>query len=317
MASIIPLIKRNEKAVDCFLKVKKHYLKFLNKEKIFDQSVATKIANLRRIYIPVSFWIDNKYKKKGKTLFLGLSGGQGSGKTTVVGILKIILKKYFKRKTHVTSIDDFYKTLEERNKISSTIHPLFKTRGVPGTHDTNLIKKFFDFIKKKRFKKFKLPKFDKSIDDRLKKKYCFNIKEKPEVVILEGWCVGAKPQSNSLLKKPINILEKYEDKDLIWRKHANHKLKKEYKKLFAMIDYFIFMKIPYFNMVFKWRLLQERKLKKMSHIKKRIMSYNKIKRFIMFYQRITLQMLKDMPKIASVVLSLNDKHQINKIRFKN
>ena len=317
MASIIPLIKRNEKAVDCFLKVKKHYLKFLNKEKIFDQSVATKIANLKRIYIPVSFWIDNKYKKKGKTLFLGLSGGQGSGKTTVVGILKIILKKYFKRKTHVSSIDDFYKTLEERNKISNTIHPLFKTRGVPGTHDTNLIKKFFDFIKKKKFKKFKLPKFDKSIDDRLKKKYCFNIKEKPEVVILEGWCVGAKPQSNSLLKKPINILEKYEDKDLIWRKHANHKLKKEYKKLFAMIDYFIFMKIPYFNMVFKWRLLQERKLKKMSHIKKRIMSYNKIKRFIMFYQRITLQMLKDMPKIASVVLSLNDKHQINKIRFKN
>jgi len=196
-------------------------------------------------------------------------------------------------------------------------YTLFKTRGVPGTHDTNLIKKFFYFIKKKKFKKFKLPKFDKSIDDRLKKKYWFNIKEKPEVVILEGWCVGAKPQSNSLLKKPINILEKYEDKDLIWRKHANHKLKKEYKKLFAMIDYFIFMKIPYFNMVFKWRLLQERKLKKMSHIKKRIMSYNKIKRFIMFYQRITLQMLKDMPKVASVVLSLNDKHQINKIRFKN
>ena len=317
MASIIPLIKRNEKAVDCFLKVKKHYLKFLNKEKIFDQSVATKIANLRRIYIPVSFWIDNKYKKKGKTLFLGLSGGQGSGKTTVVGILKIILKKYFKRKTHVSSIDDFYKTLEERNKISSTIHPLFKTRGVPGTHDTNLIKKFFDFIKKKKFKKFKLPKFDKSIDDRLKKKYWFNIKEKPEVVILEGWCVGAKPQSNSLLKIPINILEKYEDKDLMWRKHVNQKLKKEYKKLFAMIDYFIFMKIPNFNMVFKWRLLQERKLKKRSHTKKKIMSYDKIKRFVMFYQRVTLQMFKDMTKVASVILTLNKKHQINKIKFKN
>ena len=317
MAPIIPLIKRNEKAVDCFLKVKKDYLKFLNKEKIFDQSIATKIASLRRIYIPMSFWIDNKYKKKGKTLFLGLSGGQGSGKTTVVGILKIILKKYFKRKTHVTSIDDFYKTLEERNKISSTIHPLFKTRGVPGTHDTNLINKFFDFIKKKKFKKFKLPKFDKSIDDRLNEKYWFNVKERPEIVIFEGWCVGAKPQLNSLLKKPINILEKYEDKDLIWRKHANEKLKREYKKIFAMIDNFIFMKISNFNMVFKWRLLQERKLKKGSHTTKKIMSYDKIKRFVMFYQRVTLQMFKDMPKIASVVLTLNNKHQINKIRFKN
>jgi len=316
MASIIPLIKRNEKAADCFLKVKKHYLKFLNKEKIFDQSAATKIANLKRIYIPVSFWIDNKYKKKGKTLFLGLSGGQGSGKTTVVGILKIILKKYFKRKTHVSSIDDFYKTLEERNKISSTIHPLFKTRGVPGTHDTNLIKKFFDFIKKKKFRKFEAPRFDKSIDDRLKKKYWFNIKEKPEVVILEGWCVGAKSQTNLLLKKPINNLEKHEDKDLIWRKYVNEKLKKEYKKIFAMIDHFIFMKIPNFKMVFKWRLLQENKLKKKSHLNKKIMSYNGIKRFIMFYERITLQMIKDLSKSASVVMLLKKNHEIKKVLFR-
>jgi len=317
MASIIPLIKRNEKAADCFLKVKKHYLKFLNKEKIFDQSVATKIANLKRIYIPVSFWIDNKYKKKGKTLFLGLSGGQGSGKTTVVGILKIILKKYFKRKTHVSSIDDFYKTLEERNKISSTIHPLFKTRGVPGTHDTNLIKKFFDFIKKKKFKKFKLPKFDKSIDDRLKKKYWFNIKERPEIVILEGWCVGARPQSNSLIKKPVNILEKYEDENLIWRKHVNEKLKREYKKLFAMIDYYIFMKIPNFNMVFKWRLLQEKKLRKKLRFKKKIMSYNEIKRFIMFYQRITLQMIKDLSKSASIIMLLKKNHEIKRVLYRS
>ena len=207
--------------------------------------------------------------------------------------------------------------MKDRNEMSSIINPLLKTRRVPGTHDVNLIKKFFDFIKKKKFKKFKLPKFDKSIDDRLKKKYWFNIKEKPEIIILEGWCVGAKPQSISLLKKPINILEKNEDKNLMWRKHVNQKLKKEYKKLFAMIDYFIFMKTPNFNMVFKWRLIQEKKLIKRLHSSKKIMSYNEIKRFIMFYERVTLQMLKDMPKIASVVLSLNDKHQINKIRFKN
>ncbi len=103
----------------------------------------------------------------------------------------------------------------------------------------------------------------------------------------------------------------------MWRKHVNQKLKKEYKKLFAMIDYFIFMKTPNFNMVFKWRLIQEKKLIKRLDSSKKIMSYNEIKRFIMFYERVTLQMLKDMPKIASVVLSLNDKHQINKIRFKN
>ena len=305
-----------KKTEDCFLKVKNDYLKFLSKEKIFDKSRATKIKSLKKTYIPISFWIENKYKKKGKTLFLGFSGGQGSGKTTVAKILKIILKKFFKREIYVSSIDDFYKTLKDRNEMSHTIHPLFKTRGVPGTHDISLVKKFFDFIKKRNFKKFKLPKFGKSVDDRLKKKHWPDIKRRPEIVILEGWCVGAKPQSNSIINKSINVLEKYEDKHLIWRKYANEKLKKEYKKLFAMIDHFIFMKIPNFNVVYEWRLLQESKLRKKSHSSKKIMSYNEIKRFIMFYERITLQMIKDLSKSASVVIFLKTNHKIKKILFR-
>ena len=300
----------------CFDSVKKDYLNYLKKEKIFGKSKLEKITSLKNIYIPISFWIENKYRKKGGTLFLGFSGGQGSGKTTVTGILKIILKKFFKRRIHISSIDDFYKTLKDRNKMSNKIHPLFKTRGVPGTHDINLVKNFFYDIKKKKFKKTKLPKFAKEHDDRLEKKYWFNIKQKPEIVILEGWCVGAKPQSNSLIKKPINILEKYEDKNFKWRKYVNEKLKKEYKKLFAMIDHFIFIKIPNFNMVLKWRVLQEKKLKKRSHLNKKIMTYNQIKRFIMFYQRITLQMLKDLSKSASVVMFLKKNHEIKKILFK-
>ena len=148
---------------ECFDKVKNDYLKFLNKEKIYKKSMSTHIKNLKQIYIPTAFWINSKYEKKGKTLFIGLSGGQGTGKTTITGILKIILKKFFKRKIHISSIDDFYKNLKERNKMSYEIHPLFKTRGVPGTHDISLLKNFFNFIKKKKFKPFLLPKFDKSL----------------------------------------------------------------------------------------------------------------------------------------------------------
>ena len=301
---------------ECFDSVKKDYFKFLNKEKISGKLKVEKIKSLKKFYIPISFWIENKYRQKGDILFIGFSGGQGSGKTTIAEILKIILKKFFKRNVHVSSIDDFYKTLQERKKMADAIHPLFKTRGVPGTHDINLIKNFFNFIKKKKFKKIKLPKFDKSKDNRLSKKYWFNIKKKPEIIILEGWCVGAKPQLNLSIKKPKNNLEKYEDKELIWRKHVNQKLKKEYKKLFKMIDYFIFMKIPNFKMVFKWRLLQEKKLKKKSYLHKKIMSYNEVKRFIMFYERITLQMIKDLSKSASIIMLLKNNHQIKKILFR-
>jgi len=300
----------------CFLKIKKDYLRLLGKEKISNKSKKEKIVSLKRNYIPISFWIEEKYKEKGKTLFLGLSGGQGSGKTTIVGIMKIILEKFFKRKVYTISIDDFYKTLKERNQMSRTIHPLFKTRGVPGTHDIKLIKKLFNFIKRRKFKKFKLPKFDKSIDDRAKREYWTSVKKKPEIIILEGWCVGAKPQSNFLIKNPINALEKNEDKNLTWRNYVNNKLKNEYQKIFAMIDHFIFLKVPNFNMVLKWRFLQERKLKKKSYLNKKIMSHTQIKRFIMFYERITLQMIKDLDKCASMVILLKKNHQIKKVLFR-
>ena len=302
---------------NCFLKVKNDYLNFLNNEAIYNKSKSSKIKNLKKIYIPISFWINNKCKKKGKTLILGLSGSQGSGKTMVTGILQIILKKFFKKNIYIISIDDFYKTLRDRNRMSQQKHSLFKTRGVPGTHDINLIKNFFISVKRKKFKKIKLPKFNKSIDDRSKKNYWHNINKRPEIIILEGWCVGAKPQIISSLRKPVNILERHEDKDLIWRKYANEKLKKEYKEVFAMIDYFIFMKVPNFKMVFKWRLLQESKLKKKFHYKKKIMTYSAIKRFIMFYQRITLQMIKDLSKSASIVLLLKKNHEIKRVLFRS
>jgi D-glycerate 3-kinase len=301
---------------ECFDIVKEDYLKFLSKEKIYKKSISSHIKILKKIYIPIAFWINRKYKQKGNTLLLGLSASQGSGKTTAASILRIILKFFFKRDVCVISIDDFYKTLRDRKKMAEKKHPLFKTRGVPGTHDINLIKNFFISIRNKKFKKIKLPKFNKSIDDRFKKSHWYKINKKPEIVILEGWCVGAKAEKNATLKKPINFLEKYEDKDLIWRKFVNEKLQKEYKKVFSMIDHYVFMKVPNFKMVFKWRLLQEEKLKKKSRYKKKTMTYNEIKRFIMFYQRITLKMIKDLSKSATVVMFLKKNHEINKVIFR-
>ena len=200
--------------------------------------------------------------------------------------------------------------------MAKTKNPLFKTRGVPGTHDTHLIDYFFTSIKRKKFKKIQIPKFDKAADDRMEKNRWNNIRKKPEIVIFEGWCVGAKPENKSSLKKPINHLEKYQDQDLIWRRFVNEKLKKEYKKIFSMIDHYIFMRAPSFKIVLKWRLLQENKLKKKSKKSKNIMSYSEIKKFIMFYQRITLQMIKDLGKSAAIVIFLKKNHEIKKVLYR-
>ena len=211
---------------ECFSKVKKDCFKYISSQETRTEKFKNKDRMIKSFLIPVCFWIANKANRK-KPIIVGLAGGQGTGKTTVSSIIKLILIKYFKFRVFKISIDDFYKTRKDRIKLSKNIHPLLKTRGVPGTHDIDLIKNFFNNLKKKKLKSIKLPRFDKARDDRVKKKYWFKIKEKPEILILEGWCVGAKSQSNSLIKKPINTLEKYEDKNLKWRKYVNEILNKD------------------------------------------------------------------------------------------
>ena len=134
-----------------YLIIKNYYLKFLKKKEIVGRPIVDKIGKLNTFYLPLSEWIYSIYKKDNKTKIIGLSGGQGAGKSTITGILKFILKKKYGLELCVFSIDDFYKTKAERKKMSKNVHPLFFTRGVPGTHDVNLIKKTLTDLKKKIF----------------------------------------------------------------------------------------------------------------------------------------------------------------------
>ena len=302
---------------DCFFKVKKDCYKFISSEETKKEKFRNKDKMIKSYLIPVSFWIANKVNKK-KPIIIGLAGGQGTGKTTISSIINLILVKYFKLKVFKISIDDFYKTRKERYKLSKKVHPLLMTRGVPGTHDIDLILRFFRIIKKRNFKSLSLPKFDKSIDDRFKKNQWYKIKSKPDVIIFEGWCVGAKSQKNIELKKPINLLEKKQDKSLKWRKYVNFQLTGKYKAFHNMLDCLLYLKARNFSLLRRWRLKQEKKLFLKSKNKKnlKIMNKNEVLNFMMTYQRITEQMFKTAAKFSSVVMTLNSQHQIINIKFK-
>ena len=297
-----------------FLSVKEKYLKFLEKQEVLGKPFQDKLGQLKNYYIPICNLIYKNYLTKNKVIIIGLSGGQGSGKSTITEILKIILKIKYNLNTVSFSIDDFYKTLAERKKLSKSSHKLFLTRGVPGTHDTNLLLNTFKNLQKKSFRKFSIPKFDKSTDDRMVKRKWTRIKRKPEIIIFEGWCIGAKPQNKSELKKPVNFLEEEFDSKLIWRKKVNNQLKNIYSQIFKKVDHLIFLKVPSFQCVYRWRLLQERKLQ-LTLKSKKTMSSSQIKRFIMFYERVTRQMIKDLPRKAKAVLYLNKKHRFTRIKF--
>jgi len=301
---------------ECYSKVKKKCFKYLKSQETITNKFKNKDKMLKSYLIPICFWIVKK-STKNKPFIIGLAGGQGTGKTTIASIISLILKKYFKLKVFKISIDDFYKTRNERRILSITKHPLLMTRGVPGTHDYKIISNFFKKIKSKKFKAIKLPKFDKSIDDRYNIKSWYKINYRPDVIIFEGWCVGAKAQKNSKIKKPINSLEKVKDSNLIWRKYVNTQLKKNYKNLFKQLNEIIYLKANRFDLLQKWRIKQEKRLWLKSKNKKNLKIMNKedIINFMQTYQRITQNMFKDVPKYASIILNLNSNHQIKFIKY--
>ena len=301
----------------CFGKVKKDCFKFIKSQETKADKFKNKEKMIKSFLIPLCFWISKKANKKNP-YFVGLAGGQGTGKTTISSLIKIILTKYFKLNVFRISIDDFYKTRKERISLSKRVHPMLLTRGVPGTHDIKMMLNFFKKVKSKKFKRLKLPTFNKAVDDRFKKKYWYNLNEKPDVIIFEGWCVGAKSEKNSSLRKIINSMEKTKDQKQIWRKYVNQQLKSKYKNLYSQLNCLIYLKAKNFGLLQKWRLKQERKLwlssKKNSKLK--IMSKGDVINFMQTYQRITQNMFRYMPKYASIIFNLNNNHQIKSATYK-
>ena len=188
--------------------IEKEYLRFLSTQEIKSKPFHNKIGQLNKFYLPICEKIYQDYKKNKKIKIIGLAGGQGAGKSTISQVLKLILEIKYNLTVVCFSIDDFYKTSSERISLGKKVNKLFKIRGVPGTHDTNLIKKIFINLTNFFFKSVFVPRFDKSKDDRFPKKYWQKIKQQPNIIIFEGWCVGARPQKNKDLLKPINSLEK-------------------------------------------------------------------------------------------------------------
>ena len=302
---------------ECFHKVKSDCFKFISSQETKVEKFKNKNQMIKFFLIPLCFWISKRVNKK-KPLIIGLAGGQGTGKTTISSIITLILKKYFKLNVFKISIDDFYKTRKQRILLSKNKHPLLMTRGVPGTHDINIMLNFFRKIKVKKFKSLKLPKFNKAVDERCKQNLWYKIKSKPDVVILEGWCVGAKSQNFRQLRKPINSLERIHDQTFKWRQYVNYQLETKYKKLFNQLDGLLYLRAKNFSLLRRWRLKQEKKLWLKSKNKKnlKIMNKDQVKNFMDTYQRITQQMFKDMPKYSSIIMNLNSSHQIKNIRYR-
>lgn len=274
-------------------------------------------AHLWRVYQPLIEWFDQTGGvRNGTPMVLGLSGAQGTGKSTAAEILTRALKR---RGWHVCqlSLDDLYLSRHQRQTLAQVVHPLLATRGVPGTHDVSLGLTLLEQLRTAGpVTTTYLPRFDKAADEPKAHDQWSVVRGRPELIILDGWCLGARPQPAEALLAPCNALEAQEDTDGLWRRYVNARLH-DYQTLFAQVDILVMLKAPSFTQIYKWRALQEQKLRarlsELELVRSKIMSPKELVRFISHYERLTRWILKDLPSRADILLALNSAHEIDRV----
>jgi D-glycerate 3-kinase len=265
-------------------------------------------------FSPLIDEFNTQYQVNQKTYIIGINGCQGSGKSTLADYLCTVVAEKYHLATVALSLDDFYLTKAERIELARKIHPLLAQRGVPGTHDVNLAIDTISSLASGN--KALITRFDKSMDDRVPEANSETITGHIGLIVIEGWCFGAKPQAPNSLIEPVNHLERLEDPDGVYRDYVNTALATQYPQLFELVDSTAMLRAPSFKTVFQWRLEQEQKLiEKLRSTKTdpasvSTMSDQEIRRFIQNFQRITEHCLEEMPTRVDHLFQLNAARQI-------
>jgi len=271
------------------------------------------LQDARQWFLPLAQWLQQQLAVRPGTqpMLLGVNGAQGTGKSTLAALLTQLLSATGLTVANL-SIDDFYLGKAARRQLAMDVHPLFVSRGVPGTHDTGLL---LETIKRLREANGEhgvaLPRFDKSRDDCQPRKNWPEVPGPVDVIILEGWFIGISPQADAALHAPINALEEHEDSDGKWRRAVNTALAGDYQQVFADLDFLVMLQAPSFEQVYEWRSLQEEKLRRRSASDAPgLMSDTELQRFIQHFERLTRHCLAELPTKADRVYLLDRQHRV-------
>ncbi len=218
----------------------------------------------------------------GRAPLIGIAGAQGSGKS-------FLCRCYADANPRAArlSLDDVYFTKAERAELAKRFHPLFVTRGPPGTHAVGLAMSVVAALRKADPEdQTPLPRFDKASDDRAPEAAWRRFVGRPDVMLLDGWCLGALP--DDLGDAPLNTLEAQEDADGRWRARIRQDLTERYQPFFDGFDAFIYLQAPCWEIVRRWRAEQEEET-----LGRALTAQDEVRldRFLLHYERLTRSML--------------------------
>ena len=261
-------------------------------------------------YIPLCHQISRLVSNQQRPLTFGINGCQGSGKSTMVRFIADYLEYKYNYSTVCLSLDDFYFDQRTRLELAESVHRLLQTRGVPGTHDIQRLAKVLIALQESHA--VEIPQFNKATDNPFPKLQWTSVSKPVDLILMEGWCWGVEPQTESDLLDPINEIEKQQDKNGIWRSYINQQLADLYSPLYPLMDYWLMLKAPSFDNVQEWRWQQEQKLieANIGQSNGAVMNKEQVAHFVSYFQRLTQHCLNTMPAACDLVFELDNNRNI-------
>ena len=242
---------------------------------------------------------------------VGLSALQGSGKSTLAAQLVAAAKERGVAALTL-SLDDVYFGRRRRQALAREVHPLLAVRTVPGTHDIALLERTLDALGSAcRAAPARIPRFDKGIDTRLPPSRWRRVNEAPQLVVLEGWCIGVTAEDDSALLEAVNDLEREHDPDRRWRRFVNAQLAGDYARLWRRIERLVVLRAPAYEVVRRWREEQERALRRRAAA--RAMSPAQVRHFLEFAERLSRHALATLPGRADLIVALDEERKVTSI----
>lgn len=229
-------------------------------------------------------------------------GAPGTGKSTLVKACCAALEGD-RQPALVLSLDDYYLTANQRDELARVEHPLFGVRGVPGTHDLDLLGQHVRQLFDPDHPQIKLPQFDKSLDDRIGTDRVVAAGFIPSYLFIEGWIAGVPPQAGGALLSPVNQLEASKDADGEWRAKVNAYLYDYHRALDPVVNTRCYLNAPDWEAIVQWRFQQEREAGSGM-----LSDLGSVRQFLEHYERLCLHMQTSHSSWADIVIQLDHQH---------
>ncbi|MEB3887104.1 glycerate kinase [Lyngbya sp. CCY1209] len=219
--------------------------------------LSEQLKTLWTLWLPLGIQLAELRQTLGRPPVQGILGGQGTGKTTLATVLSRVLALLDYR-TLSLSIDDLYKTYDERQRLREA-DPRLIWRGPPGTHDVDLGISVLDRLRHPASgERVAVPRFDKSLwnggGDRTEPEWVTGI----DVVLFEGWFVGSHPVDGGIFETaPAPIVT---ESDRQFAREMNHKLQ-DYLPLWERLDRLMVLNPVDYRLSKQWRRQAENEMK--------------------------------------------------------